>query len=282
MIIGLLAGLNEANASLTLDVSGRCPTRPELARHLRLRLAPAAQRLFSGWRLVVRRYAVEIATTAVELRDAKDQLVIQRSIGGNDCNALSETIAAILQAYLIRIESLATLRHRRWTLQMALFGGAEVSLMPGLASAIAQLSVGLYRADWRLFPRVSLLASTGASQHGRRESVRRWHLMPSLDAALRLRRGAWRLVPAVGLGLSISTVRAISLPRASSRRHVDPTLNASFRGTLMLSEHWGIVASLASAWFMRAHDYIIEGSGSIAQSPRFSLRALVGVELLIK
>jgi hypothetical protein len=287
--------------SVAFEVQGQCPALQELRRaflpHIRVVSRP------EPGTFVVRIAPAAGPTAALTLVDPRGATVLERSLGGGDCDALAWAFASIVDAYFVNtqlflerpVELLperprmpAPIRHLRpppspaavpFVLSLGLSGFLGATADPTTTSALGQVEAALGKRD-RLF-RLRLCAAllspiiTGTSP----DRVEQRQSFIRLEAADRLRSGWGFVQPGVGVGVMIAHVKLPDVTGQPGKMQYLAGFGASMVSGINLAGPVWARAELSGNVFPFRELYLAAPAREIGHSPRASFAFTLGLEL---
>jgi hypothetical protein len=308
----LLAPHEALGAGVELLVEGSCPTEEALegalGRH-GIAVSPRA-----GWRL-------SLAAGRVQIRSPRGELSLQREIPSQDCQALAEAVALIVQTHFARLGVPLGRPPARPTASLPATAarppasappvgrgpepragassvrrapppaGREISVATALSGGLSvaaepQLLAAAGQLDVALriswlSLRLALSAESPTEQHGGQDHVRRRGFTLRAGAGAVLARGRWFVTPVLETGLGISRVTALDLDDQPAATRLHPLVGAELGGGVVLFGRWSLRAQIGGHYLPRADRYLIPPQGTVARSPRAVFYAGLGLQVEI-
>jgi hypothetical protein len=296
------ASETSAQHGVRLDVQGSCPRADELRRALEARRGlvedPAAPLVVQ-----VRRGA---DASQVRLHRPDGARLLERAIRSDDCQALAEAFAVIIEAELgglgpsrgarpdqaallqsvdppapaaaVGLSAPPTAPRLRWS--VGLGGGFAVVPDPGLAAGFGELDVSLRARSWgRLALRAAAVLQSPATQVAPTESVEWLQASFRLEAGFRLEARRLWVEPRGGVVLALDRVTATSLPDQPSQLRLHPGVAAGIALGLPLRSGLSLRAESTFCLFPLTDSYQVDPVGEVGRSPRLTFALGMGAQL---
>lgn len=272
-----------------IDVQGSCPRSEELRRALDGRVAVADDG--AGWTVAVHRTG---GSSRLDLRRADGSDALDREIASEDCAALADAFAVIVEAHFVELNLLPAKREpppepaveivrpapppESIGLSLALAGAVAVDAAPTDAAVAAEIDSMLALPRLRgVRLRLALHATSVTTQQSPTDHIERWTTGLRVGGGWRFERHGWFLQPGVALALLFAHVTALDLAGQPSIVRLHPGADFSLVAGVPIGGRFSLRAEIATTLFPSADRYLIDPVGEVGSSPRVT--SMVGLGL---
>jgi hypothetical protein len=276
-----------------LDVQGSCPRTDDLRRAFDGRVPVGDEG--ASWTVAVHRVD---GSSRLDLRRADGSDALDREIASEDCAALADAFAVIVEAHFVELHLLPAKKiivaaapppdvevarpappPEPVGLSLALAGGVAVDADPADAAAAAEIDSTLALPRLRgAVLRLAWHATSVTTQTSRTDHIERWTTGVRAGLAWRWQRRSFFLQPGAALALLFAHVAATDLAGQPSVVRLHPGADFSLVAGVPIGGRFSLRAEIATTVFPSADRYLIDPIGEVGSSPRVTTMVGLGLQ----